>query len=83
MTHRLADKAEVEHLLDIAVVIAAGCAELRGAHQVGVLAGQADGLAAGGLIAETICLLIAPERTISTISTVALSVTRSPSTKST
>jgi hypothetical protein len=54
-----------------------------GDDHVAVLAAQADGAPPSLLMKPTICLLIEPASTISTISTVALSVTRRPAANST
>ena len=46
---RVADKAEVDHLLDVGIGIDHGAGHLFRPHHVAVLAAEADGLAAGGV----------------------------------
>ena len=46
---RLADEAEIEHLLDVAVLVPPGAGELGRLDQMTVLAGQADRLTTGRL----------------------------------
>ena len=72
----LANEAEIDDIAKVAV--GARARQFARDHHVAVLAAEADGAPAWALIVPTITLLIAPAAFISTISTVALSVTRRP-----
>ena len=78
---RLANKTEIS-TFDIAVRVDPGPLQFARSNQVTVLPEMPIARPPAALIAATILLLIEPDKTISTISTVSPSVTRRPSIKS-